>query len=202
LKQASLRASCAFATPVLKVFLSMIGASVHVLDSRGPQVQASPQPAAIEAQLLVFTVDAQHFAIALARVERVVRMVEITPVPGSPQIVLGVIYVEGAAVPVMSLRRRFRLPEAEPHLSDQLVIADTGRRIVALAASSLQGIVSRSLEQVTMTSNIFAGSQSVSGVTRIEEDVVFVHDLERLLSESEEWELEAALTSLAAGEAS
>jgi len=38
-------------------------------------------------QLFAFTLDNQHYALRLAAVERVVRMVEVTPLPKRPEIV-------------------------------------------------------------------------------------------------------------------
>src|SRR5712675_257312 len=69
-------------------------------------------------QLVVFALDAQHYALPLTGVQRVVRMVEVTPLPKAPEIVLGVIDVKGHIIPVMSIRNRFGLPEPETNLSD------------------------------------------------------------------------------------
>ena len=74
-------------------------------------------------QLVVFTMDEQRYALQLAAVERVVRMVEVTPLPQAPQIVLGVINAQGRIIPVVDIRRRFRLPARDIRLSDHLLIA-------------------------------------------------------------------------------
>jgi len=80
------------------------------------------------AQLVVFTLDDRRYGLALSAVERAVRMVDVTPLPQAPQIVLGVVNVQGRVVPVVNLRRRFRLPERDFALADQLLIARTARR--------------------------------------------------------------------------
>lgn len=49
-------------------------------------------------QLVVFTLDEQRYALHLAAVERIVRVVEVTPLPKSPEIVLGVVNAMNAAV--------------------------------------------------------------------------------------------------------
>ena len=55
---------------------------------------------------VVFRLDEQHYAVPLSVVERIVRMVDITPVPKTPEIVLGVINVQGSVIPVVDIRRR------------------------------------------------------------------------------------------------
>ena len=144
-------------------------------------------------QLVVFTLDAQHYALPLARVQRVVRMVEVTPLPQAPEIVLGVIDLQGTILPVMSMRKRFGLSEPETSLSDQLIVADTATRSVALVVTSVAGVVERTAEEVTKTEMIVPGAPYVEGMTRLEDGILFIHDLDRLLSKKEEQQLEGVL---------
>ena len=62
-------------------------------------------------QLIVFTLNEQRYALYLSVVERIVRIVRITPLPKAPEIVSGVINVAGRIIPVLDTRKRFRLPE-------------------------------------------------------------------------------------------
>ena len=64
-------------------------------------------------QIVVFALDDRRIALPLAAVERVVRAVEVTPLPKAPAVVLGAVNVQGNLVPVFHLRRRFRMPERE-----------------------------------------------------------------------------------------
>ncbi len=99
-------------------------------------------------QLVVLTLDEQRYALHLSAVERIVRVVEVTPLPKAPEIVLGVVNVQGQIIPVINIRKRFCLPEREMNLSDQLIIAHTSRRTVALAADAVSGVVERSEQEV------------------------------------------------------
>src|SRR5687767_1730159 len=73
--------------------------------------------------LVIFILDDQRYALPLSAVERVVRAVEVTPVPQGPKGIVGVINVEGEVVPVVNTRRKFGLPERGIETSDQFVIA-------------------------------------------------------------------------------
>jgi purine-binding chemotaxis protein CheW len=144
-------------------------------------------------QLVVFTLDAQHYALPLARVQRVVRMAEVTPLPKAPEIVLGVIDLQGNILPVMSMRKRFGLPEPEASLSDQLIVADTETRSIALVVNSVTGVVERTAEEIMHAEKIVPGVQYVEGMTRLEDGILFIHDLDRFLSKQEEQQLEGLL---------
>ncbi len=144
-------------------------------------------------RLVVFTLDARNYALPLTRVKRVVRMVEVTPLPKAPEIVLGVIDLEGTIIPVMSMRKRFGVPEPETSLSDQLIVADTATRRVALLVNSVTGVVERTPEEVTDAGKVVPGAQYVAGMARLEDGILFIHDLDRFLSKKEERQLEGLL---------
>src|SRR6266702_6864069 len=92
-------------------------------------------------RLVVFSLDGQRYALHLSAVERVVRTVLVTPLPGAPLIVLGVINAHGRIIPVIDVRRRFGLSSRETTLSDSLILAHTPRRMVALGADSTEGLL-------------------------------------------------------------
>ncbi len=144
-------------------------------------------------QLVVFTMDDQRYALQLAAVERVVRMVEVTLLPQAPQIVLGVINAQGRIIPVVDIRRRFRLPARDIRLSDHLLIARTARRTVALALDAVTGIVEGSAQAVITAEEILPGLEYVEGVIKLEDGLILIHDLDTLLSLEEEQTLAAAL---------
>lgn len=137
-------------------------------------------------QLLAFTLDGRRYALGLSAVERIVRMVEVTRVPGMPEIVMGVIDWQGKIIPVLNVRKRFALREREPDWNDHLIIARTSTRTVSLAVDSVTGVIARRSEEITPPETIAPGIGYVTGVTKLEGDILFVHDLDRFLSLQEE----------------
>src|ERR1017187_3213869 len=92
-------------------------------------------------KLVVFRLDELRIALLLTAVERIVCAVEVTPLPGAPAIVHGAIDMQGRLLPVLNLRRRFRLPEREIGPTEQFLIASTARRAVALVMDEAQGVI-------------------------------------------------------------
>ena len=148
-------------------------------------------------RLVVFALDAQMYALPLASVRQVVRMVEVTPLPKAPEIVLGVIDVQGNIVPVMSMRKRFGHSEPETSLSGQLIVADTANRNVALVVSSVTGVIERRVEEIAEAEKIVPGAQYVEGITKLEGGILFIHDVDRFLSKKEDQRLDDLLAQAA-----
>jgi purine-binding chemotaxis protein CheW len=82
---------------------------------------------------VVFTLDERRYALYLPAVERVVPAVEVTPLPNAPEVVLGVINVQGRIIPVINVRKRFGLRERDIEPNDRFILARTSRHVVALA---------------------------------------------------------------------
>jgi purine-binding chemotaxis protein CheW len=143
---------------------------------------------------VVFYLDELRMALALPAVERVVRAVYFSPLPDAPQIVLGVVNVQGQVIPVVNMRKRFRLPDREIALTDRLVIAQTSRRPVALVVDSVAGVVEYPGPLVG-AGDILPGLEYVTGVAKFDDGLIFIHDLDRFLSLGEEEALDRALAT-------
>jgi purine-binding chemotaxis protein CheW len=133
-------------------------------------------------QLVGFTLGEQRYGLRLSAVERVVRAVEVTPLPAAPEVVLGVINLAGRVVPVMSARQRFGLPEKEIDLSDQFIIARAAIRTVALLVDSVSALVEVSAEDVVQAARILPHMDHVEGVAKLEDGMILIHDIDKFLS--------------------
>lgn len=144
---------------------------------------------------VVFTLDDRVYALRLAAVERVARMVAVTPLPKAPEIVMGVVNVRGRILAVFDIRRRFHLPAREIAVSDLLVIARTSRRAAALVADAVAGVREYPEEAVVEAKSVLPGLEYVEGVVKLPDGLVLIHDLDRFLSLDEGESLDRALAS-------
>lgn len=144
-------------------------------------------------RLAAFALDHQRYALPLAAVQGVTRAVEVTPLPKAPAIVLGVVNVRGQIIPVLNIRRRFRLPEREIDPSDQFILARAAKRTVALVVDMVVGVVARPAETVIAPEAILPGLEYVQGVMKLDDGLIMIHDLDTFLSLDEENTLDEAL---------
>jgi len=151
------------------------------------------RPLAQSSQVLVFRLDQRRYALPLAAVERVVRAVDVTPLPKAPAIVLGAINMHGRVLPVLDVRRRFRLPTREIRPADWFLVADTARHTVILVVDDSEGVVERPQADIVVSSRIAPGLDDFPGVVRLDDGLVLIHDLERFLSLDEARALDDAM---------
>jgi purine-binding chemotaxis protein CheW len=81
-------------------------------------------------QFIIFRLGDQEFGIPVGAVEEIARPPEqITRLPKAPAFIDGVMNLRGAVVPIVDLRRRFRLQSKEPASAPRiLVLAISGRK--------------------------------------------------------------------------
>ena len=151
-------------------------------------------------QLVVFRLDEVRYALMLAVVERIVRAAQVTPLPNAPTIVLGVIDLAGHVLPVLNVRRRFRLPEREIGPADQFLIAQTEWRTVVLVVDEAEGVIERSPTEIVGAAQIVPGLEQIQGVIKLDNGLVLIHDLESFLSLDETRSLGEAMSQEVARE--
>ncbi|MGJ0535043.1 MAG: chemotaxis protein CheW [Methylocystis sp.] len=143
--------------------------------------------------LLVFRLDDWKCALPLAAVERSYRAVAVTPLPGAPEKVMGIVNVHGVVHPVIDFRHCFGLPTRPLSPADHLIIGRTWRRSVALVVDSVEGVFDYALAEIADAATILPDMAYVSGIVRMPDGMVLIHDLDRFLSLEEETLLDQAL---------
>jgi purine-binding chemotaxis protein CheW len=125
----------------------------------------------------------------------VVRSVDYTPIPRVPGGVLGVIDVGGTILPLLSPRQRFALADRAIDVDDQIIIAHTGRRDVALLVDRVDGVATRPVDDLISAQKIEAALGShMLGVMSLEDGLILIHDLDRFLSPDQERTLDEAMS--------
>jgi purine-binding chemotaxis protein CheW len=65
--------------------------------------------AGLAGKYLTFKLGRQQFGVQILKVREIIGRMEVTPVPGAPENVLGVLNLRGKIIPVLHLARRFGL---------------------------------------------------------------------------------------------
>jgi purine-binding chemotaxis protein CheW len=150
--------------------------------------------------IVVFEAGGQRYGLPAADVREVLRAAALTPLPGAPAVIEGVLNVRGAIVTVLDLRARFRLPPKVLEPSDHLIVATAGPRVVALRADRALGLVRLAADLVEDPRRLVPGTEYVAGVAPVEDGLLLIHDLRTFLSASEAATLDDALRNEPEGE--
>jgi len=149
--------------------------------------------------VLTFELDDRLHAFRAGDVIQVVQMVEISPLPGAPAVIEGIVNVRGTIVPVFDLRARLGLPAREIDPAQHLVILATGARPSAVRVDAADDFVSISDDDIAVSLEDAgiggARPRHVSGVAATADGTTVIYDLAAFLSQSESEKLDDALTT-------
>lgn len=131
-------------------------------------------------QYVLFLIEEQQFGLDLFLIERVLNIVEVTPLPNAPPHLLGAIDLHGEVVPVLNLRHILGFQKKEIALSDHLLICRFQNTSVALWVDQVSRITDSPARQCTENQ---VGSK-MKGIKQIIEEnnqLIFIIDINHLL---------------------
>jgi purine-binding chemotaxis protein CheW len=144
-------------------------------------------------QLVTFKLGDEEFAVDILKVQEVNRMVDITAVPNAPGSLEGVINLRGKVIPVYNLRKKLGLEARDADGQSRIMVVDTGAT-VGLMVDSVQEVLrlpSESVEPPPLLSS-GNGDGSVKGIGKLEDRLVILLDLDRLLGSGAEGDAAAS----------
>ncbi|MBL3590588.1 MAG: chemotaxis protein CheW [gamma proteobacterium endosymbiont of Lamellibrachia anaximandri] len=139
-------------------------------------------------QLVTFRLKDESYGVNVMKVQEVLRVTEIAPVPGAPPFVLGIINLRGNVVTVIDTRSRFGLPSAELDDSSRIVIIESEKQVVGILVDAVAEVVELNEDEVDAAPNVGndESSRYIQGVATRENGLLILVDLNKLLTD-EEW---------------
>lgn len=135
--------------------------------------------------MVVFAVDGREYALPLAQVDEVVRMVAVIPVPAGPDWLAGIVDLRGTLIPMIDLRPRLGLAPTEPDPNAMFVVASKGERTVGVLADAVRDVLTVPAAETERPDDLTEGEGIVAAVVRSADGAVLVLDLDRLTAGAE-----------------
>lgn len=149
-------------------------------------LQDSTGGAAGARQLLVFVVEGREYVLPISIVSRAVNIVEVTPLPHDSGLVSGVVNLHGQIIPVINIRQCLKFEDRAPCLSDIMLVVHVAGRTVAFVVDEVKNIVTPKAKDVTDMNDILPVVEVVNEVVNINDRLLPVYDLERLIEQEAE----------------
>ncbi|MEM9383803.1 MAG: chemotaxis protein CheW [Pseudomonadota bacterium] len=142
--------------------------------------------------LLTFELGGEVFAINVMRVQEILDIVSMTPVPHANRFAPGVINVRGNVVPVIDLRYRFGMPPRDQGKSTRTVVfevrveGETTRVAMAVdAVYNVEPVQELTIEELPESGSKWNG-KLITGIARIRERLTIILNLENVFDTSVE----------------
>ena len=135
-------------------------------------------------QLVTFSIGEEEFGVDILKVQEIIRTMEITKVPRAQDFVEGVINLRGKVIPIIDLRRRFGFTSKEHDKHTRIIVIEINNMIVGFVVDSVSEVLRIPAATVEPPPPVVAGVESeyISGVGKLEDRLLILLDLDKLLS--------------------
>ncbi|HAT1884051.1 chemotaxis protein CheW [Legionella pneumophila] len=143
----------------------------------------------------MFLVDERRFGFPIEIVDRIVQIVEVTPLPNLPRMAIGIINLQGKIIPVLNIRPCFEMPERQLNLLDQLIIVTQDQKSVAYLVDQVIDVIEYSEKDFIDLELIFPGIEYVKQVLKRQDELILLlHNLDKLLPMDKAKPLQESIT--------
>jgi len=137
-------------------------------------------------QLVVFTLGDEEYGVPIQFVKEIIRKPEVTQLPNAPEYILGVINLRGQIIPILSLHERFSLQRTDDS-ETKVVIVEFASLMVGMEVNDVSEVLTLTKDRISsapaMATTI--NSNFISGVGKLEDRLLIILDVERILSDEE-----------------
>jgi purine-binding chemotaxis protein CheW len=137
-----------------------------------------------EIQLVVFDLASEHYGVDISDVREIMRMQNITKVPGAMSYVEGVINLRGKVLPVLDLRKRLGLKVADQTEESRIVVVDIADGEVGVIVDAVTEVLRVPNASIEPPSSMVAQGNSdyLRGIAKLTDRLIILLDLNKLLS--------------------
>ena len=135
-------------------------------------------------ELLLFRLaTSQRFGINVFKVQEVIHCPPLTRIPGSSPVVKGVVKLRGRTITVMDLSQAIGGPALDEQGDRFVIVTEYNRRVQGFLVGAVDRIVNMNWEEIVPPPKGVADGCYVTAVTQVEEQLVEIIDVEKVLKE-------------------
>jgi purine-binding chemotaxis protein CheW len=146
--------------------------------------QMKPAEITDSKQFLIFRLAKEEYGVDIRTVTTIIENdMPITRVPRTPDYIKGVINLRGEIVPILDLRKKFNLPDAETTSEARIIIVKIDDMAIGFIVDSVAEVIQLAEESIETVSN-FSSDLSldyISGVGKVDGRIVTLLNLEKLI---------------------
>lgn len=137
-------------------------------------------------KLLTFSLGGEGYGVSILKVKEIIGMMEITPVPKTPEFIKGVINLRGKIIPVMDLRVKFGMESEEYDERTCIIVAEVlikgVQKLLGVVVDTVSEVVTISDDQIEPPPEYGTAIEhnSILGIGKIKDRVVIILDIDEV----------------------
>ncbi len=148
----------------------------------------------MDREYLTFSLGEEEYGIDILKVQEIRGYDTVTKIANAPEFIKGVINLRGIIVPIIDMRIKFNLSHAEYNELTVVIILNVASRVIGMVVDGVSDVITLKPEQVKPAPEFGSAidTQYVTGVGTVDDRMLILVDIERLLSSSDMALIESA----------
>lgn len=146
-----------------------------------------------ENQYVIFKLGDEKYGVDIMKVKEISEFKESTKVPNAPYFVDGIINLRGEIIPIINLKKRFKIKGVQEINSDtRIIVININDKNIGFIVDEASEVLRINEDDIEQAPEIIAGvdRQYINGVGKLENTIVILLDLEKILTDEEKEKLE------------
>jgi purine-binding chemotaxis protein CheW len=138
-------------------------------------------------EFLTFTLGKEEYGIEILKVQEIRSYEVVTAIANAPAFIKGVVNLRGAIVPIVDMRIKFNLGEANYTEFTVVIILNVAGRVVGMVVDSVSDVISLGSEQILPAPEFSASfdTSHITGLGTADSRMLILVDIEKLMSSSD-----------------
>ncbi|MFA7289765.1 MAG: chemotaxis protein CheW [Melioribacteraceae bacterium] len=142
-------------------------------------------------QLVSFMIGDEEFGVDILLVQEIIRMLQVTKVPNSPDFVDGVINLRGRIIPVIDFRSKLGIQRKVHDKDTRIVVVEVSGKTVGFIVDAVTEVLRIPADITEAPPELVTGinSEFIKAVGKLEDRLLILIDIEKILTATEKAEL-------------
>ncbi len=135
-------------------------------------------------QYVIFELGEETFGVEINKIKEIIVYQQTTQIPGTGDLIDGIINLRGHVIPIYNIRRKFGFSDIDATRSSRIVVVEANDNTVGIVVdgvTQVQMIAGDIIEKPSSMITSGGHSEYISGVAKIEEKLVIILDLEKVI---------------------
>lgn len=157
----------------------------------------SPSTGGSRLEVVTFKLGEEEYGIDIQKVQELRGYDAVTRIANAPDYIKGVVNLRGIIVPIIDMRIKFKLGDPTYDQFTVVIVLNIGGRVVGMVVDSVSDVITLSAEQIKPAPEMGSvlDADYLIGLGTLEERMLILVDIDRLMSSQEMGLIEAAATA-------
>lgn len=138
-------------------------------------------------EFLTFRLGGEEYGIEILKVQEIRGYDSITQIANAPEFIKGVVNLRGIIVPIIDMRIKFRLGNADYDQFTVVIILNVAGRVMGIVVDGVSDVISLEAEQMRPTPEFGSviDTEYIMGLGTVDERMLILIDIEKLMGSSD-----------------